>query len=107
MKQVRVLEMIDKAFLGGGQINLLSLVDFLPEAEFQISVCTAESGPLVDELKKRGIPHFPAALSRKFRLKTRIRLQRIFQRHHFDIIHTHGGVAGFYARTAAGRDRRF
>ncbi len=107
MSRIRILEVIDKTFLGGGQINLLSLADSLPRTDFGISVCCAPTGPLAEEIRRRRIPHYPVDMSHKFRLKTIIQMRNIIQSNAFDIVHTHGGVAGFYTRVAAGKKRSF
>ncbi|MBN1222368.1 MAG: glycosyltransferase family 4 protein [Candidatus Aminicenantes bacterium] len=103
MKTKNVLELIDRPFLGGGQINLLSLAEGLDPKLFTVSVCTGEKGPLVDALKRQGIPHFPVFFSKRFRQKTVSDLVSLIQRHRFDVLHTHGGVAGLYGRLAVRR----
>jgi glycosyltransferase involved in cell wall biosynthesis len=103
MNRIRVLEVIDKTFLGGGQINLLSLVDSLSKTEFILSVCSAASGPLAEAVRSRGIDYYPVDMARKFRPETVSQIKSIIQSRSFDIIHTHGGVAGLYARIAAGK----
>lgn len=105
MNRIRVLEVIDKTFLGGGQINLLSLVDSFPETEFEVSVCSAASGPLADEIRRRRIPYYPVDMPHKLQFKTIARLKEIILGNSFDIVHAHGGVAGFYTRCAAGKKR--
>lgn len=107
MKRIKILEVIDKTFLGGGQINLLSLADSLSEEEFDISICTAGSGPLAEEARRRKIPLHPVDMSRRFRFQTVSQMKVLLHGHDFDIVHTHGGVAGFYARSAAGKRRSF
>jgi glycosyltransferase involved in cell wall biosynthesis len=101
MTKIKVLQMIDKPFLGGGQINLLSLAASLDPERFDISVCTSGPGPLVDALQKRNIPHFFLSFNKRFRRKTIEDITDLFQTHRFDILHTHGGIAGFYGRLAS------
>ncbi len=101
MKKVRVLQMIDKPFLGGGQINLLSLVESLDPQRFDVSVCTSGQGPLVEALQKKNIPHFLLSFSKRFRRKTLDDIAALLRTHQFDILHTHGGIAGFYGRLAS------
>ncbi len=101
MRKIRVLEVIDKTFLGGGQKNLLSLAENLDKERFDISVCSNPKGHLVDEALKKNIPHFPVSMSKRFSLKPVNDIEDLLKRNRFDIIHTHGGVAGFYGRWAA------
>lgn len=101
MKKIRVLQMIDQTFLGGGQVHLLALARLLDRQLFEVSACSREGGPLVEGLKKQGIPHFPVAFSKRCQKHIMKDLVSLMNTHHFDILHTHGGVAGFYGRWAA------
>lgn len=101
MEKIRILEMIDKTFLGGGQIHLLSLVKSLDRARFDISVCSRDRGALVDEVKKNQIKFFPVTFSKRRWGKTVREIAFILKSQRIDILHTHGGVAGLYGRWAA------
>jgi glycosyltransferase involved in cell wall biosynthesis len=103
MRKIRVLEMIDKPFLGGGQKNLLSLVRCLDKSRFEVAVCSRDDGPLVDELHKDGIEHFAVPFSKKINRKIVREIAEFLASERFDIIHTHGGISGFYGRWAARR----
>jgi glycosyltransferase involved in cell wall biosynthesis len=105
MKKIRVLEMIDKPFLGGGQKNLLSLARSLDKTRFEVAVCSRDNGPLVDELNKDGIEHLSIPFSKKINMKIVREIAKFQKSKQFDIIHTHGGVSGFYGRWAARRCR--
>ncbi len=95
--------MIDRPFLGGGQINLLTLARFLDRTMFDVSVCSRDNGPLVQTLGEEGIPHFPVAFSKRMQRGIVKDLVSLLDTHHFDILHTHGGVAGLFGRWAARR----
>jgi len=103
MEKIRVLEMIDQPFLGGGQIALLSLAKHLDRGKFEVSVCCGDGGPLVDEVKKNNIIHFPVPFSKKFNGRIIKAIRFTLKRNRIDILHTHGGIAGFYGRWAAYR----
>ncbi len=105
MEKIKVLEMIDQPFLGGGQKTLLSLVRHLDRKKFSVSVCSQDSGPLVEEVKKNGIVHFPISFSKKFKWRIIREISSILLNNRFDILHTHGGIAGFYGRWAAKKCR--
>lgn len=105
MQKIKILQMIDQPFLGGGQINLLSLAKNLDKERFEIFVCSGEKGPFVNEVRKNNIPHFPAKFSKRFSRKTVRDLVSILGDNKIDILHTHGGVAGFYGRWAARKCR--
>lgn len=101
MSRIRVLEMIDRPFLGGGQAIVLSLARNLDRDRFETSVCAAGGGPLEEEVRKAGIPFLPAPFGGKYSLGTTGRIARILRREKPDIVHTHGGIAGLYGRMAA------
>jgi glycosyltransferase involved in cell wall biosynthesis len=105
MKRIRVLEMIDQPFLGGGQINLLSLAKNLDRAKFEVFISSGEGGPLVEEAKKNRIKHFPLRFSKRIKVKIFSEMASLLEREKIDILHTHGGVAGFYGRWAAHKSR--
>jgi glycosyltransferase involved in cell wall biosynthesis len=105
MKKIKVLEVIDRAFLGGGQINVLALASSLDKNRFEVMVCSEGKGALVDELEKRGIRHFPVPFAKKIRTSEVTSLVRILREQDISILHTHGGVAGFYGRWAARKSR--
>jgi glycosyltransferase involved in cell wall biosynthesis len=106
MKKIRVLEMIDKPFLGGGQRTVLLLAENLDRKTFDVSVCSGAPGPLAGALERIGVRHFPAAFGRRLSLKPVRDIARILTENKIDILHTHGGVAGLYGRWAARRARR-
>lgn len=101
MTKIKVLEMIDSPFLGGGQINLLSLVSSLDKSKFEVLVCSGEGGALVEALKNKGITHIPISITKKFSRNTVAEIVDILSKHRIEVLHTHGGVAGFYGRWAA------
>jgi len=105
MEKIRVLEMIDRPFLGGGQINLLSLAKSLDRTKFEVFVCSGGGGPLVDEVKKNKIRHFSIPFSKRIKGKIVNEIASLLEKEKIDILHTHGGVAGFYGRRAAHKSR--
>lgn len=105
MQKIKILQMIDRPFLGGGQINLLSLAKNLDRERFEVFVCSSEKGALVDEVRKNNMTHFPVTFSKRFNSKTVREIVSILRDNRVDILHTHGGVAGFYGRWAARKCR--
>lgn len=103
MRKIRVLEMVDRPFLGGGQITVLNLARNLDRDKFDVLVCSAGDGPLVEELRKAGVRHLPAPLSKSLRPAGRRAVCDILRGQSIDILHTHGGVAGFQGRMAGRR----
>jgi len=105
MSKIKILEMIDSPFLGGGQINLLSLASSLDKSLFDVLVCSGEGGALVEVLKNKGITHIPISMTKKFSRNTVTKIIDILSKFPIDVLHTHGGVAGFYGRWAAHKCR--
>ncbi len=101
MSRLRVLEMIDKPSLGGGQTAILLLAGGLDRDSFEVLVCSGKDGPLAAEVQKLGLPHVPAAFDRRHWRESIGELRRILRDESIDVLHTHGGVAGFFGRWAA------
>ena len=97
--------MIDRPSLGGGQTAVLLLAENLDRRLFEVLVCSAGDGPLVDEVQNRGLTHIPVPLSKSFSLRTVNRIAAALNKNGIQILHTHGGIAGFYGRWAARRSR--
>lgn len=103
MSRIRVLEMIDRSFLGGGQAVLLAVARGLDRDAFEPLICARAGGPLEEEARKSGIPFLPAPFEGKLSRGLTAALAAILTREKPDIVHTHGGVAGLYGRRAARR----
>ena len=101
VKKLRVLEMIDDASIGGGQVHVLMLAQYLNREAFEVSIACAGEGFLADEARKLGIKVIPVSIDNRIRLKTFREVIRIFRTSDFDILHTHGGTAGFWGRIGA------
>jgi glycosyltransferase involved in cell wall biosynthesis len=99
--RVRVLEMIDRPFLGGGQVTVLTLARGLDKEKFEVLVASEEGGPLVDELERTGIRHIPVMLGKYSGLSAAGALATVLRENAVDVLHTHGGIAGLYGRLAA------
>jgi glycosyltransferase involved in cell wall biosynthesis len=103
MRRLKVLEMIDRPSLGGGQTILLALARNLDRERFEVAVCAKAGGPLEDEVRKLRLSFLPAAFSKKPTLGFGRDLRRILSENKIDILHTHGGIAGLFGRMAAGK----
>jgi len=103
MKPLRVLEMIDKPFLGGGQKVVLSLAKGLDRERFAVSVCSRGEGPLAEAVRELGLPFLPAPFSKRPSRRLVEDLRRLLIENDVGLLHTHGGVAGLYGRWAARR----
>jgi glycosyltransferase involved in cell wall biosynthesis len=103
MSRIRVLQMIDRPFLGGGQVVLLSLARGLDPARFEVSIAAQGGGPLEAAAREAGIPFRPLPFGRRLKPGLVRAIVRELRADPPDILHTHGGVAGLYGRRAARR----
>ena len=101
MGRIKVLEMIDRPFLGGGQIALLSLAKSLDKDTFEVMAASGGGGPLVDELGKLGVPYISIDIRKSSGPAAVGRIAAVLRGAAIDLLHTHGGVAGLYGRLAA------
>ncbi len=103
MSRIRVLQMIDKPILGGGQAVLLSLAKGLDKTCFEVEVAAQGGGPLEDAARDAGLPFRPLPFGRRMTPGLVRRIARALKPNPPDILHTHGGIAGLYGRLAARR----
>ncbi|MEK6552476.1 MAG: glycosyltransferase, partial [Bacteroidota bacterium] len=103
MRNIRkkILMLIDEAKMGGGQQHLLWLVQKIDKSKFEIEIACEENGYLVDELRKNNIKVYPLDISNNLSVKSFISTYQLLKKVSPDIIHTHGGTAGFYGRLAS------
>lgn len=98
MGKIKVLELIDGGFLGGGQTNILSILRNIDRTSFDISVAAKGGGGFEHEVAKYNVPFYPLSLPKILRHRYLDTLQKVQNSESFDIIHSHGGVGGFYGR---------
>ncbi len=99
--KIRILLMIDEASMGGGQQHLLWLARGLNRKLFDVAVACAPAGYLVDQLSRSEIPVFPMIMKNRLSLRSVLECRRILKSFRPDIVHTHGGTAGFTGRIAS------
>lgn len=100
-RKLRVLEMIDKSFLGGGQAHVLAVAGALDPGLFDVAVAAGAGGPFEAEAIWSGHPFVPVTIRKSLSPKTARTIATILRDRKIDILHTHGGVAGLYGRWAA------
>jgi len=99
MSKIKVLELIDRGFLGGGQANVLSIARKINKEKYDISIAAKGGGAFEQEAAKCNISFTPLFMPKMLRTKYLKYLQILYASEKFELIHTHGGVAGFYGRT--------
>ena len=104
-RRLRILEVIDRPFLGGGQVTVLNLARGLDRNDFEVAIACGGEGPLVEAAARIGIRYVDIAMG-KTRGATPVgELAAVMKRESFDVVHTHGGIAGLFGRLAARRAR--
>lgn len=94
----KVLELIDGGFLGGGQTHILSIAKNIDKKLFDVSICASPDGEFKKLALNQNYKFIDLHLPKLYRRATMSELLSIVERNDFDIIHSHGGVAGVYAR---------
>lgn len=98
MGKFKILQLIDGGFLGGGQTNVLSIAKNADKTKYEVSIAAAGGEKFEDEVHKNNIHFYPIELPKLLRTKYLKKLETLYEEQKFDLIHTHGGVAGFYGR---------
>jgi glycosyltransferase involved in cell wall biosynthesis len=98
MGKIKVLELIDGGFLGGGQTNILSILRNIDRTKFNVSAAAKGGGNFEREVLETKAPFYPLTLPKVLRHKYLTNLQKLYNKEHFDIVHSHGGIGGFYGR---------
>ncbi len=101
MPKMRILLAIDDASLGGGQMHVLLLAKYLRSDIFDVEIATEATGWLVEEARKLKIVVRTIAISNQLTWQTGDRLRQLLTDGDYDLIHTHGGTAGFWLRSIA------
>jgi len=94
----RILQLIDGGFLGGGQTNVLSIAQNADKGFFDISIAARGGEKFEEEVHKSNITFHPIELPKLMRSRYLKPLQQLHDDNKYDLVHTHGGVAGFYGR---------
>ncbi|MDH7513563.1 MAG: glycosyltransferase family 4 protein [Clostridiales bacterium] len=101
IEKIRIVEMIDRPSLGGGQRAVLLLASHLDRQQFEVFTSSAGEGPLEEEARKLGLAHVRVSLAKKFSPGAVREIAGLLQEYRVSILHTHGGIAGFSGRLAA------
>jgi glycosyltransferase involved in cell wall biosynthesis len=99
VNKIKILQLIDGGFMGGGQANVLSIAANIDKTKYEVSIAAKGGGLFQAKARELGVSFTPVELPKMLRTRYLKYLQKIYEAEHFDLIHTHGGVAGFYGRT--------
>lgn len=95
---INVLELIDGGFLGGGQTHILSIVKNIDKSKFNAIIAGSSKGKFKEEAINCGFEFTGLYLPKIYRGKYLQAIDEIVTDSDIQIIHSHGGVAGMYAR---------
>jgi glycosyltransferase involved in cell wall biosynthesis len=95
---IKVLELIDGGFLGGGQVHILSIAENIDKTKYDITIAAKGGQKFEVQVINNGYSFVNLNLPKLFRKKYLYPLIELCREENFDIIHSHGGVAGLYAR---------
>jgi len=93
---IKVLELIDSGFLGGGQIHVLSIAENIDKSEFDLTIAAKGGKKFEAVVIKAGIPFQDFYMPKLLRKKYLNPLINYCRQEKINIVHSHGGVAGFY-----------
>jgi len=90
MKKIKILEAIRQGKVGGGESHVLELVTNLDKSKFEPIVLSFTPGPMVDELRRRGIKTKVIYTERGFDFRVWKEVHDFIKSEKIDIIHAHG-----------------
>jgi glycosyltransferase involved in cell wall biosynthesis len=90
---VKVLHVIDKSFLGGGQTVVRNLIAGTRGSAVEPSLACSAGGPLVDEARALGVRVTTLPIDKHFHPGTARRLAALVREDGIDVVHAHGLVA--------------
>lgn len=98
MDKIKILQLVDEGYLGGKQIQVLSILKHLDKKIFDCSIAGKGGGRFEEEVRKAGYKFYSLDLPKILRQKHLKHLLNLHKTENFNVIHSHGGIAGFYGR---------
>lgn len=95
---IRVLELVDGGFLGGGQMHILSIANNINRNSFDITISASPNGEFKNLALKQNHKFIGLNLPKIFNSSCLKQLMKIVDDNGIELIHSHGGVAGVYSR---------
>lgn len=94
---MRILQLIDGGFIGGGQTHVLSLSAKLREDGIESIIAASGEGPFRKAAEDAGIAFTEIELPKIYRGRHLKELDKLIKKADADLLHSHGGVAGMYS----------
>ncbi len=107
-KKIKILEIINDASIGGGQVHIHQLLKQLNRDRFMPMIMCSQQGEMIHDFIHESELFSPIHIGKGIHpislIKNIYSMYKIFQfirDHHVDVIHTHGGIAGLWGRLSA------
>ncbi len=97
---MKVLHVIDKSYIGGGQAAVRNLLRGARGSEVETHLSCRDGGPLVADARALGTPVHPVPFDKRFRPGPSRAVSGIARREGIDVVHAHGLVAAAYCTLA-------
>lgn len=97
---MKVLHVIDKSFVGGGQRVVAHLLSASRDSGEAPELACRAGGPLVDQARALGVPVHLIPFDKRFRPGPAREVARLVERRGVDVVHAHGLVATTYCTLA-------
>ena len=98
MGKIKILELLGDGGYGSPRSQILSLLRHADKERFQISVAAPGNEILEKDVRSSGISFFNLELPKVLRSRFLGKLQSLYFKERFDIVHSYGAIGGFYGR---------
>ncbi|MFI5143962.1 MAG: glycosyltransferase [Ignavibacteria bacterium] len=98
MGKIKILELLSDGGYGSPRAQILSLLRHADRDRFQISVAAHGKEILEKDVRSSGFSFYDLDLPKILRSRFLSRLQNLYFKERFDIIHSYGAIGGFYGR---------
>ncbi|RSK43123.1 glycosyltransferase [Hymenobacter rigui] len=88
--KVRILQTIRQGQVGGGESHVLDLIAHLDTRQFDPVVLSFTPGPMVEELRARGVTTHVIQTERPFDVRVWGQVEQLLRRESIDLLHAHG-----------------
>jgi glycosyltransferase EpsD len=96
--KIKILELLSDGGYGSPRAQILSLLRHADRDRFQISVAAHGKEILEKDVRSSGFSFYDLDLPKVLRSRFLSRLQNLYFKERFDIVHSYGAIGGFYGR---------
>lgn len=88
-RSLKILHIDPERGWGGGERQVLGLLEYLSSRKHQIHLLCHPEGLLYREARKRAVRTYPVSIRNEFDLRSIFSIRRLIQREEYDIVHFH------------------